>query len=181
MKAQEQLCESLSSPPSLLTCFTPMTLSLLFHIREEPLLLQECSPRPWGLCKGCTTHPAAGHPVMGTFPGCHPQLWPVPLLNTTHIHSPQLPWLWGQSLVVSTLKSPPSPLNSNLQYQGQQLEPKPRKWDTDASGKERRSQNYWIIKVVKDLQDHQPLTKLTSRPTKPYLETTHPTHFPEHF
>lgn len=127
MKAQEQLCESLSSPPSLLTCFTPMTLSLLFHIREEPLLLQECSPCPWGLCKGCTTHPAAGHPVMGTFPGCHPQLWPVPPLNTTRIHSPQLPWLWGQSLVVSTLKSPPPPLNSNLQYQGQQLEPKPRK------------------------------------------------------
>lgn len=131
IKAQEQLCGSLSSPPSLLTCFISMTLVSLFPFystsERSPCSLQECSPCPWGLCKGCTMHAAAGHPVVETFPGCHPQLWPVTPLNTTHVHTPQLLWLRGQNLVVSTLKSPPTPLNSNLQYQGQQQEPKPRK------------------------------------------------------
>lgn len=145
-------------------------LSLLSHTWGEPLLLQECSPCPWRLCKGWITCPAAGHAVMGTFPRCHQQLWPVTPLNTTHILTPQLLWLWGQSLVVSMLKSPPTPTT------GQQQEPKPRKWDTDPSGKERRSQNYWILRVGKDLRNHQvqPLTKLNSRTAKLYLKMTRP-------
>ena len=56
MKAREQLYKSLGSPPSLLTCFISMAPilnpSLLFHIQEELLLLQELSPRPRSLCKG---------------------------------------------------------------------------------------------------------------------------------
>lgn len=80
---------SLSSPPRLLMFHLHDSMCHSFpfvpHLRGS-LLPQECSPCPWGLCKGWTM--CTGHPVMGTFPGCHPQLWPVTPLNTTCTHTP---------------------------------------------------------------------------------------------
>lgn len=101
MKAQEQLYKSLGSPPSLLTCFISvapiLNPSLLFHIQEELLLLQELPPCPHSLRKGWTTQPAAGYP----FDGYAFVVSPTATDNDTIKHHPQpylfqlrMAWLW---------------------------------------------------------------------------------------
>lgn len=144
MKAIEQLCESelSSQSPYVFHLHASMCHSFPFipHLRGAPAPTGMLS-MPLGFAWRLDHGPCCRARCDGDISRCHPQLWPVAPLNTTCTHTPPVLWLWGQSLVISTLKSPPTPLNSNLQCQGQQQEPKPRKWDHDPSGKERRSQN----------------------------------------
>lgn len=60
-------------------------LSLLFHIQEELLLLQDLSLRPRSLCKGWTTQPAAGDPSDGYIF----MVSPTAMENDTVKHHPQ--------------------------------------------------------------------------------------------
>lgn len=120
MKAWEQLYKSLGSPPSLLTCFISMapilSLSLLFHIQEQLLLLQDLSLCSHNLCNCCT----AGYPLVGAFSWCHPQLWTMTLCNTTHSHK-------SSRTRCFPLWSHPTPINPNPQCHRQQKVPNPQK------------------------------------------------------